>query len=149
MLDFLKLKLDGTPTAAETVRRKRRTLVNAANYAVDLRELREIPITVVRWQKPKVSNQVTPASSPTRSKFGISWRLSPTWVGTGVLVVVGSSASLPRCTSVAFVRQKLSAWPKRTSSFLSKGGDRHFSTGLARRSAGSGPIRGRPTTTAG
>ncbi|MFJ3620016.1 hypothetical protein ACIPSH_17945 [Streptomyces iakyrus] len=41
VLDSLKLKLDGTGAAAETVRRKRRTLVNAANYAVDLGELRE------------------------------------------------------------------------------------------------------------
>jgi integrase len=60
VLDALKLKLDGTAAAAETVRRKRRTLVNAANYAVDLGELRENPITAVRWQKPKVSNQVDP-----------------------------------------------------------------------------------------
>ncbi|MEU6319240.1 site-specific integrase [Streptomyces sp. NPDC047009] len=60
VLDSLKLKLDGTAAAAETVRRKRRTLVNAANYAVDLGELRENPITAVRWQKPKVSNQVDP-----------------------------------------------------------------------------------------
>lgn len=60
LLDSLKLKLDGTAAAAETVRRKRRTLVNAANYAVDLGELSENPITAVRWQKPKVSNQVDP-----------------------------------------------------------------------------------------
>lgn len=60
VLDSLKLKLDGTAAAAETVRRKRRTLVNAANYAVDLGELRENPVTAVRWQKPKVSNQVDP-----------------------------------------------------------------------------------------
>ncbi|MEW2471764.1 site-specific integrase [Streptomyces sp. NPDC046994] len=60
LLDSLKLKLDGTAAAAETVRRKRRTLVNAANYAVDLGELRENPITAARWQKPKVSNQVDP-----------------------------------------------------------------------------------------
>lgn len=60
VLDGLKLKLDGTSAAAETVRRKRRTLGNAANYAVYLGELRENPITVVRWQKPKVSDQVDP-----------------------------------------------------------------------------------------
>ncbi|MFJ2307722.1 hypothetical protein [Streptomyces sp. NPDC087787] len=59
-LDSLKLKLDGSAAAAETVRRKRRTLVNAANYAVDLGEQRENPITAVRWQKPKVSSQVDP-----------------------------------------------------------------------------------------
>ncbi|WP_148236143.1 hypothetical protein [Streptomyces xiamenensis] len=37
VLDSLKLRLDGTAAAAESVRRKRRTLVNAANYAVDLK----------------------------------------------------------------------------------------------------------------
>lgn len=46
--------------AAETVRWKRWTLVNAANFAVDTGELRELPITAVRWQKPKASNQVDP-----------------------------------------------------------------------------------------
>lgn len=48
----LKLKLDGTAAAAETVRRKRRTLVNAANYAVDLGEHRRgsMPVsTRPRW----------------------------------------------------------------------------------------------------
>ncbi len=40
------------------MRRKRRTLVNAPNYAVDLGEFRENPITAVRWQEPKPSNQV-------------------------------------------------------------------------------------------
>ncbi len=48
VLDGLKLKLEGIATAAETVRRKRRTLVIAANYAVDLGELQENPITAVR-----------------------------------------------------------------------------------------------------
>lgn len=36
VLDALKLKLDGIAEATETVRRKRRTLVNALHYAVDL-----------------------------------------------------------------------------------------------------------------
>ncbi|MFJ8425318.1 tyrosine-type recombinase/integrase [Streptomyces sp. NPDC094021] len=52
------LKLDDSAAAAETVRRKRRTLVNAANYAVDLGELRENPVAAVRRQKPQVSNKV-------------------------------------------------------------------------------------------
>ncbi|MFF7811657.1 tyrosine-type recombinase/integrase [Streptomyces sp. NPDC007945] len=60
VLDSLKLKLDGTAAAAETVRRKRRTLVNALNYAVDLGEFSENPLTSVRWQKPKVSSEVDP-----------------------------------------------------------------------------------------
>ncbi|MEU3604815.1 tyrosine-type recombinase/integrase [Streptomyces sp. NPDC035033] len=60
VLDSLKLKLDGTAAAAETVRRKRRTLVNALNYAVDLGEFSENPLASVRWQKPKVSNEVDP-----------------------------------------------------------------------------------------
>ncbi|MFK4598146.1 tyrosine-type recombinase/integrase [Streptomyces pristinaespiralis] len=60
VLDSLKLKLDGTAAAAETVRRKRRTLVNAVHYAVDLGEFPENPLTSIRWQKPKVSSEVDP-----------------------------------------------------------------------------------------
>ncbi|MEU1622013.1 site-specific integrase [Streptomyces sp. NPDC005722] len=60
VLDSLKLKLDGTAAAAETVRRKRRTLVNAMHYAVDLGEFCENPLAGVRWQKPKVSSEVDP-----------------------------------------------------------------------------------------
>ncbi|MFE0631854.1 tyrosine-type recombinase/integrase [Streptomyces sp. NPDC058864] len=60
VLDSLKLKLDGTAAAAETVRRKRRTLVNAMHYAVDLGEFSENPLAGVRWQKPKVSSEVDP-----------------------------------------------------------------------------------------
>ncbi|MFF7214305.1 tyrosine-type recombinase/integrase [Streptomyces sp. NPDC008238] len=60
VLDSLKLKLDGTAAAAETVRRKRRTLVNAMHYAVDLGEFSENPLGSVRWQKPKVSSEVDP-----------------------------------------------------------------------------------------
>ncbi|WP_405572815.1 site-specific integrase [Streptomyces sp. NBC_01167] len=60
VLDSLKLKLDGTAAAAETVRRKRRTLVNAVHYAVDLGEFPENPLASVRWQKPKVSSEVDP-----------------------------------------------------------------------------------------
>ncbi|MFJ5216975.1 tyrosine-type recombinase/integrase [Streptomyces sp. NPDC088354] len=60
VLDSLKLKLDGTSAAAETVRRKRRTLVNAMHYAVDLGEFPENPLSGVRWQKPKVSSEVDP-----------------------------------------------------------------------------------------
>ncbi|MGW5304567.1 tyrosine-type recombinase/integrase [Streptomyces griseoluteus] len=60
VLDSLRLKLDGTAAAAETVRRKRRTLVNALHYAVDLGEFKENPITGIRWKKPKVTGEVDP-----------------------------------------------------------------------------------------
>ncbi|WP_109002617.1 tyrosine-type recombinase/integrase [Streptomyces rishiriensis] len=60
VLDSLKLKLDGTAAAAETVRRKRRTLVNALHYAVDLGEFKENPISGIRWTKPKVAGEVDP-----------------------------------------------------------------------------------------
>ncbi|MFF0302482.1 hypothetical protein ACFYTV_17455 [Streptomyces sp. NPDC004562] len=60
VLDSFRIRLDGTSAAAETVRRKRRTFVNALHYAVDLGEFRENPLTAVRWQKPKVSSAVDP-----------------------------------------------------------------------------------------
>lgn len=69
VLDSLKLKLDGTAAAAENVRRKRRTLVNTANYAVNLGELSENPITAVRWQKPKSPTRLTLALSRTPSRL--------------------------------------------------------------------------------
>lgn len=58
VLDSLKLKLDGTAAAAETVQRKRRTLVNAMHYAVDLGEFEENPITGIHWKKLKVAGEV-------------------------------------------------------------------------------------------
>ncbi|TQJ90015.1 tyrosine-type recombinase/integrase [Streptomyces sp. SLBN-31] len=60
VLNSFKLKLDGTAAASETVRRKRRTLVNAVHYAVDLGEFKENPITLLRWKKPKVVKEVDP-----------------------------------------------------------------------------------------
>ncbi|MFF3633309.1 tyrosine-type recombinase/integrase [Streptomyces sp. NPDC002250] len=60
VLDSLRLKLDGAAAAAETVRRKRRTVVNALHYAVDLGEFKENPITGIRWKKPKVAGEVDP-----------------------------------------------------------------------------------------
>ncbi|WP_367835286.1 tyrosine-type recombinase/integrase [Streptomyces rochei] len=70
VLDSLKLKLDGTAAAAETVRRKRRTLVNALHYAVDLGEFKENPITGIRWKKPKVTGEVDPrvVANPTQAR---------------------------------------------------------------------------------
>lgn len=60
VLDSFKIRLDGKAASAETVRRKRRTFVNALHFAVDLGEFRENPLNSVRWQKPKVSSQVDP-----------------------------------------------------------------------------------------
>lgn len=61
VLNALKLKLDGTKAAAETVRRKKNTFVNACSYAVDLGELSENPVSAAKnWQKPKVVKEVDP-----------------------------------------------------------------------------------------
>ncbi|GDY62801.1 hypothetical protein SAV14893_021940 [Streptomyces avermitilis] len=60
VLDSFKIHLDGKAAAAETVRRKRYSFVNALHYAVDLGEFKENPLIAVRWQKPKVSSEVDP-----------------------------------------------------------------------------------------
>ncbi|GGV24925.1 hypothetical protein GCM10010293_22510 [Streptomyces griseoflavus] len=57
-LDSLKLTLSGAPAAAETVRRKRAVLFNALAYAVELGEVSENPVTLVKWKLPKVSKEV-------------------------------------------------------------------------------------------
>ena len=61
VLDGLKLKLDGKPAAAETVKRKRRVLTNAVRYAVELGELQEDPLAAVTWTASKVVKEVDPA----------------------------------------------------------------------------------------
>ncbi|WP_031505894.1 tyrosine-type recombinase/integrase [Streptomyces megasporus] len=58
VLDSLKLTLSGAPAAAETVRRKRAVLFNALAYAVELGELPENPLTLVKWKPPKVAKEV-------------------------------------------------------------------------------------------
>lgn len=58
VLDALRLTLSGAPAAAETVRRKRAVLFNALAYAVELGELPENPLTLVKWKPPKVTKQV-------------------------------------------------------------------------------------------
>lgn len=149
VLDSLKLKLDGSAAAAETVRRKRRTLVNAANYAVDLGELRENPITAVRWQKPKVSNQVDPrvVANPEQARNLLA---AVSYVGgyrrargrrlVGLFAAMYFGGLRP-AEAVGLVETDLI--------LLERGWARPCSTGPARRSASSGPTRGRPTTTAG
>lgn len=114
VLDSLKLKLDGTAAAAETVRRKRRTLVNAMHYAVDLGEFKENPITSVRWKKPKVVKEVDPRGSPTPNRRGLCLPQSHTLADTAGRVVVDWSVSLPACTTAPFVRPKLSVSKRRT-----------------------------------
>ncbi|MEU3611582.1 tyrosine-type recombinase/integrase [Streptomyces sp. NPDC006872] len=58
VLDSLKLTLSGATAAAETVRRKRAVLFNALAYAVELGELPENPVTLVKWKPPKVTKEV-------------------------------------------------------------------------------------------
>jgi integrase len=149
VLDSLKLKLDGTAAAAETVRRKRRTLVNAANYAVDLGELRENPITTVRWQKPKVSSQVDPrvVVNPEQARNLLA----------AVSYVGGYRRARGRCLVGLFAAMYFGGLrpaeggglAETDLTFRSKAGARRCSTGPVRPSASSGPTRGRPMTTAG
>ncbi|MEU4108572.1 tyrosine-type recombinase/integrase [Streptomyces sp. NPDC027717] len=60
VLDRIRRKLDGTPAAAETTRRKKRVLTNAIKYAVELGELEEDPFAAVQWTAPKVVETVDP-----------------------------------------------------------------------------------------
>ena len=57
-LDRLALKQDGTPAAAATITRKRATLHNALEYAVELELMATNPLGKIRWKAPKVSDVV-------------------------------------------------------------------------------------------
>ncbi|MEU2085398.1 tyrosine-type recombinase/integrase [Streptomyces albus] len=58
VLNALTLKLDGTPAAPETVRRKRAVLSNVLRYAVEVGELNENPVASVQWKPPKLAKEV-------------------------------------------------------------------------------------------
>ncbi|WP_019544997.1 tyrosine-type recombinase/integrase [Streptomyces sulphureus] len=58
VLNALTLKLDGTPAAPETVRRKRAVLSNVLRYAVEIGELNENPVASVQWKPPKLAKEV-------------------------------------------------------------------------------------------
>jgi integrase len=47
ILEALKLKLDGEPASSETFKRKRKVLVNALNYAMEVGEIGENPVNSV------------------------------------------------------------------------------------------------------
>lgn len=59
-LDRLALKQDGAPAAPSTVARKRATLHNALEYAVELELFEANPLKRVRWTKPQATDIVDP-----------------------------------------------------------------------------------------
>jgi integrase len=69
VLDSFKLKMDGKAAAGETVRRKRKTLANAMEYAVDRGDFDDNPVSAVKWEKPKVAREVDPrvVANPTQA----------------------------------------------------------------------------------
>jgi len=57
-LDRLALRQDGTPAAAATIARKRATLHNVLEYAVELELMATKPLKRVKWKAPRVSDVV-------------------------------------------------------------------------------------------
>jgi integrase len=51
-------RLDGTRAAATSVRRNRAVLLNALDYAVELKLLEENPLKHVKWRAPRVTHEV-------------------------------------------------------------------------------------------
>jgi integrase len=60
VLDALRFRLDGEPAAAETLRRKRKVLVNAVQYGIERGLFTDNPVTRARWRPPKIALQVDP-----------------------------------------------------------------------------------------
>lgn len=58
VLDRLALRQDGTPAAASTVARKRATLNNVLEYAVELELFASNPLKKVKWKAPKATEVV-------------------------------------------------------------------------------------------
>lgn len=59
-LDRISRKKDGTTAAASTAQRKRMTLNNAMEYAVEIGLLKANPLKNVKWTKPKTVSGVDP-----------------------------------------------------------------------------------------
>lgn len=59
-LDKLALKLDGTPAAPNTIKRKRAAFHSFIEYAVEIDELPSNPLHKVKWKPPKSSETVDP-----------------------------------------------------------------------------------------
>jgi integrase len=60
VLDSLRFRLNGEPAAVETVRRKRKVLVNAVQYGIERGLFADNPVTRSRWRTPKAVVQVDP-----------------------------------------------------------------------------------------
>lgn len=60
VLDVLRFRLDGSTAAVETLRRKRKVLVNAVQYGIERGLFTENPVTRSRWCPPKVALRVDP-----------------------------------------------------------------------------------------
>lgn len=60
VLDSLRFRLDGSTAAVETLRRKRKVLVNAVQYGIERGLFAENPVTRSRWRPPKAALQVDP-----------------------------------------------------------------------------------------
>jgi integrase len=58
VLDALAYRLDGLPAAAKTVARKRATIFNALEYAVELGHLDGNPLGRIKWSPPKATDAV-------------------------------------------------------------------------------------------
>lgn len=58
VLDSLTVLMDGRPAAANTVARRRASLHNALEYAVELDRLQSNPLARLRWKAPKVGELV-------------------------------------------------------------------------------------------
>jgi hypothetical protein len=62
VLDGLCIRLDGSPAAANTVRRKRAVFCGALGYAVELGLLPANPMGKVRWHAPGTAVALNPAA---------------------------------------------------------------------------------------
>ena len=58
LLDAATSRLDGTRAAATSVRRNRAVLLNALDYAIELKLLDVNPVKNLKWRAPKVAHEV-------------------------------------------------------------------------------------------
>lgn len=133
-LDRLAIRQDGSPAAPSTVARKRATLHNVLEYAVELELYTSNPLKRVRWKAPKRTDVVDRRAVVNRLRRGRCWKR----FGGGTRRLRPSSRV---CTTPGSGRARLAAFALRTAPFQIPAGEASCSRVAIRRPEARGRTR--------
>ncbi|WP_051831830.1 hypothetical protein [Streptomyces violens] len=95
-LEALSLKLDGTPAATNTIRRKRMVFNNALRYAVERKLLPDNPLLFVDWAPPDTDDEIDWRYVPNPTQARALMRQRPNWARAASICRPSSGAVTTR-----------------------------------------------------